>query len=146
MPGPEAWLGALVVGYLLWRLLRPKQKKPPLVRTGVTVTRGLPSPPEDVPKRGAPMPAPSQWLARWQIRYRDVDGVETDRIVRLISVQPRLEKLHVWCELRQDQRTLHFSGLRNVVDPDSGHAVDMRIWLKAYQDSRRRNPVTPATP
>lgn len=81
--------------------------------------------------------APTTWLARWSIQYRSANGELTQRIVRVTSVHPRLERFKVWCELRGDDRTLNFFGIEAVADATTGQAVDLASWLKAYNESRR---------
>ena len=90
-----------------------------------------------VPRAAAARP-PVKIYARWKIRYRDYAGVSTERVVRVLAVRPRLERLEVWCELRGGERTLSFWGLEEIIDAETGEIIDFDAWLRAYRASRRR--------
>lgn len=83
-------------------------------------------------------PPPHRVIARWEIDYTDAAGERTRRIVRVKQVQPRAQRLHVWCELRQDDRTLLFSGVRRIVDPETGELLDLNRWIADRASERRR--------
>lgn len=80
---------------------------------------------------------PAEMYARWKIRYRNYEGAGTERVVRVLAVRPRLQRLEVWCELRQAERTLSFWGLEEIVDAETGEIIDFDAWLDAYSASRR---------
>ena len=122
----------IALAWGLWRAIRPKTPRmPPSAATASTRTSRQPS------------TAPTRWLARWHVHYRDFNGETTERIVRVVAVQPRLENLQVWCELRSAERTLKFAGLKRVADAETGEIIDMRDWLQAYSQSRRKTRTAP---
>lgn len=117
----------IAVAWFAWRSVKPKR---PASKDASSATR-------DVAPKVAARP-PAHWIARWHVRYLDFNGETTERIVRVVSVQPRLEKLHVWCELRNAERTFNLTGLTRVTDAETGEFIDMRDWLQSYSQSRRK--------
>ena len=101
-----------------------------------------PTPPERVSADPGPRPmearvAPQNYLARWRVSYLDADGVITERVIRVTKVQPKLEKLQVWCELRKDRRTFNMAGLRTINDAKTGAVVDFAAWLDVQAEARK---------
>jgi hypothetical protein len=131
-----AILLALVFGWFLWRSFRRKQ---PTTRVSLTFGQGRGRPSGDkAPLHRTSKPPPAgTWLARWHVHYRAIDGAITERVVQVISVHPRLEQFQVWCELRNDERALHFVGIQKVTDAETGAPINMDDWLDAYKASRR---------
>jgi hypothetical protein len=114
---------AIAIVLLIYARMRRRYGKP---KAGVTHNPG------------ASVSRPDTYLARWKVSYCDFDGVITERIIRIVEVQPRLEKLHVWCELRQDRRTFNLHGLRDIEDAETGLPVDISQWFQGYNRSRRK--------
>jgi hypothetical protein len=82
-------------------------------------------------------PAPDHSLARWVVTYADTRGAVSARTVRVLETRPDQQKLVVWCELRGDERTLLWSGLRTVADASTGEAVDVQAWSAALASRKR---------
>lgn len=72
---------------------------------------------------------PARFMARWQLKYVDGKGGLTKRTVRIQRVDPGLEHIDGWCELRRARRTFAFSGVRQIVDADTGEVIELREWL-----------------
>lgn len=120
-----------------WGELQPV----PQVRDAVqTIATQPPSALADTGRAIAIQPStpPDAVYGRWIIRYRDFNGDETTRTVRIIAVRPRLEKLECWCELRADYRTFNFYGVLSFTDAETGEIVNLRSWVTAYNRSRRK--------
>jgi len=125
----EMVIGLAIGAFILYLWLRPSSRK----------DQDNDNPSTEPPRRHAtPAPRPDDYLARWRVDYVDFDGVVTERVIRVVKVQPRLEKLQVWCELRRDQRTFNFSGLRAIHDFDTGLPVAFDQWLARYTAARKR--------
>lgn len=75
-------------------------------------------------------------LGRWTIKYRDRDGVESHRVVKILAVRPRLQRLECWCELKQETRTFRFDGILFFANTETGEITDFRSWISAYNRSR----------
>jgi hypothetical protein len=82
-------------------------------------------------------PAPDHSLARWAVTYADTRGAVTARTVRVLETRPDQQRLVVWCELRGDERTLLWSGLRSVADASTGETIDVRAWSAAVASRKR---------
>lgn len=115
-------IGAAVLARWFFKPMRPLVIGPPRIATRAV--------------RAAERP-PARFMARWQLKYVDGKGGLTKRTVRIERVDPGLEHIDGWCELRGARRTFAFGGVRQIVDADTGEVVDLRVWLA---ESRSRAP------
>lgn len=71
---------------------------------------------------------PATYQARWRISYVDVDGVITERVVRVRRINLKTQRLYAWCETRQGLRTFKLSGVKSAHDASTGRPVTPAQW------------------